>query len=133
MKSLILNPSRKTLVSAVLAAAALGAGMNAVAGGPFGWRYAPQGYYYQTQQRDRAEVEKQARAALDHAVKGEVWKSPRGITHIPLVNKDKLVIGNLWEEADLKAVEFGAYWTGRYGTKVELVSGGKVVGTLWLQ
>jgi len=131
MKTLLTTP--KTLLTVVLATAALGAGMDALAGGPYGWRYAaPQGYYYQTLQRDRADVEKAAREALAVAVKGEAWKSPRGVNHIPLINRDKLVIGNLWEDTDLKAVEFGAYWTGRQGTKVELVSGGKVVGMLWL-
>ncbi len=106
---------------------------DAIAAGPYGWRYnAPGHYYYQDKQLDRATVEKKARAALDGVTKGEPWKSPRGITHIPLLNKDKLVVGNLWEDSDLKAVEVGAYWTGARGTRVELVAGGKVIGMLWL-
>ena len=106
---------------------------DTLAAGPYGWRYnAPGYYYYQDRQLDRATVEKNARAVLDGVTKGEQWKSPRGVNHIPLLNKDKLVVGMLWEDADLKAVEVGTYWTGARGTKAELVAGGKVVGTLWL-
>jgi hypothetical protein len=122
------------LVPLFLLAAGAFAVTDALAAGPYGWRYsAPGGYYYQDKQLDRATVEKNARAALDAAAKGEAWKSPRGINHVPLVNKDKLVIGNLWEDVDLKSIEIGAYWTGRGGTKAELTVGGKVVGVLWLQ
>jgi len=106
---------------------------DALAQGPYGWRYnAPGYYYYQDKQLDRATVEKNVRAVLDGVTKGEPWKSPRGITHIPLLNKDKMVVGNLWEDVDLKTVEVGTYWTGRRGTKADLVAGGKVVGVIWL-
>jgi hypothetical protein len=106
---------------------------DTLAAGPYGWRYnAPGYYYYQDRQLDRATVEKNARAALDGVTKGEQWKSPRGVNHIPLLNKDKLVVGMLWEDVDLKSVEVGTYWTRARGTKAELVAGGKVVGTLWL-
>lgn len=118
---------------AVLAAGALAA-PGALAQGPWGWRYnAPGHYYYQDKQLDRAAVEKDAKAALATATKGEAWKSPRGVNHIPIVNKDKLVIGNLWEDVDLKTVEVGTYWTGRGGTRVDLVANGKVVGVLGLR
>jgi hypothetical protein len=122
---------------ALLPLAAMVAGIFVVNGadaaGPYGWRYnAPGYYYYQDKQLDRAAVEKSARTALDAMSKGEAWKSPRGVTHIPLLNKDKLAVGNLWEDIDLKKVEVGAYWTGARGTRVELVAGGKVVGMLWL-
>jgi hypothetical protein len=106
----------------------------AIAARPGGWRYnGPGGFYYQDKQLDRATAEKNAKTALAGATKGEPWKTPRGVTRIPLLNKDRLVIGSLWEDADLKGVEIGAYWTGRNGTNAELVSAGKVVGMLWLQ
>lgn len=122
---------------ALLPLAAMVAGVFVVNGadaaGPYGWRYnAPGYYYYQDKQLDRATVEKNVRTTLAAMSKGEAWKSPRGVTHIPLLNKDKLVVGNLWEDVDLKTVEVGAYWTGARGTRVELVAGGKVVGMLWL-
>lgn len=118
------------LVALLASAATL---TDAVAAGPYGWRYnAPGHYYYQDKQLDRATVEKNARATLDAVTKGEPWKSPRGVTYTPLLNKDRLVVGSLWEDADLKSVEIGAYWTGGRGTKAELVAGGKVVGMLWL-
>jgi len=101
---------------------------------PYGWRHSgPGGYYYQDKQVDRTVVEKSAKAILMDVTKGESWKTPRGITQIPLINKDKLIVGNLWEDADPKALEIGAYWTGGGGTRVELVSSGKVVGMLWVQ
>jgi hypothetical protein len=122
------------LVSALLLATGAFVVTDALAAGPYGWRYsAPGGYYYQDKQLDRATVEKNAKAALAAATKGEAWKSPRGINHIPLLNKDKLVVGNVWEDVDLKSVEIGAYWTGRGGTRVDLVANGKVVGVLGLQ
>lgn len=122
---------------ALIPLAALLAGAFAVtdagAAGPYGWRYnAPGYYYYQDKQLDRATVEKSARAALDGVTKGEPWKSPRGVTQTPLLNKDKLAVGTLWEDADLKALEVGTFWTGPRGTKAELVAGGKVVGMLLL-
>jgi len=101
---------------------------------PYGWRHSgPGGYYYQGKQVDPAVVEKNAKAVLAAVTKGNPWKTPRGINQIPLVNKDKLIVGNLWEDADLKALEIGAYWAGPAGTRVELVSNGKVVGMLWMQ
>jgi hypothetical protein len=42
------------------------------------------------------------------------------------------VVGNLWEDADLKGLEVGGYWAARFGVKVELVHDGKVVGMIWL-
>lgn len=125
---------KKSLMS--LSVLALAAGMFAAApvqAAPYGWRYAGPGYYYADKQVDRATIEKKVKDALAGVTKGESWKRPNGINHIPLVNKDKLVVGNLWEDADPKALEIGAFWIGRGGTKAELVSGGKVVGTLWVQ
>lgn len=125
----------KSLMS--LSAVALAAGLFAVGqaqAAPYGWRYSGPGhYYYADKQVDRATVEKKVKDTLAGVTKGEAWKSPNGVNHIPLLNKDKLAVGNLWEDADPKSLEVGAFWTGRGGTKAELVSGGKVVGTLWLQ
>lgn len=129
-----MNTRTLAAISLATFAASVFAASDALAAGPWGWRYnAPGYYYYQDKQFDRATLEKNAKATLGAATKGEAWKSPRGVNHIPILNKDKLVIGNLWEDADLKTLEIGAYWTGRYGTKAELVAGGKVVGSLWLK
>lgn len=126
--------ARTALIPLAALMAVTFAATDAVAAGPYGWRYnAPGYYYYQDKQLDRATVEKNVRAALDGVTKGEAWKSPRGVNHIPLLNKDKLVVGNLWEDVDLKTVEVGTYWTGPRGTKADLVAGGKVVGVIWLQ
>lgn len=127
-----MNPRLALIPLAALMAGAF-AVTDAAAAGPYGWRYnAPGHYYYQDKQLDRATIEKNVRAALDGVTKGEQWKSPGGVNHIPLLNQDRLVVGNLWEDVDLKTVEVGAYWTGARGTKADLVAGGKVVGALWL-
>lgn len=125
---------KRSLIS--LSALALAAGAFSVGqaqAAPYGWHQAKPGYYYSDKQVDRATIEKKVKDSLTAVTKGEAWKSPNGVNHIPLLNKDKLAVGNLWEDADPKALEVGAFWTGRGGTKAELVSGGKVVGVLWVQ
>jgi|YelNatPaOPRAMG01_1025707.scaffolds.fasta_scaffold00295_49 hypothetical protein len=98
----------------------------------FGWKFGPRwGYYYADKELDRSKVETDAKALLAKATKGETWKDPRGVQHIPLVFGND-VVGNLWEDADLKELEVGGYWAARFGVKVELVHDGKVVGMIWL-
>jgi len=99
---------------------------------PFGWKFGPRwGQYYAEQELDRSDIEKDAKALLARAIKGEAWTNPRGIRHIPLLDGSNLV-GHLWEDADLASLEVGTYWAGRFGVKVELVHGSRVVGMLWL-
>lgn len=127
-----MNKAAAAMMAVALATGSLIAGD--VLAAPYGWRHSgPGGYYYQDKQVDPTVVEKNAKAVLAGVTKGDSWKTPRGINQIPLVNKDKLIVGNLWEDADPKALEIGTYWTGPGGTKVELVSNGKVVGMLWVQ
>jgi hypothetical protein len=107
---------------------------QAFAAGP-PWRYAgpPGYYYYQDKQQNRTTIEKEAKAILEAATKGESWKTPGGITLIPILGKDKAIVGNLWQDTDLKSLGVGVYWTAPFGTRVDLVVGNNVVGMLWVQ
>jgi hypothetical protein len=98
----------------------------------FGWKFGPRwGSYYAEKELDREKVEKDAQSLLAKANNGDKWTDPRGIQHISLlVGHD--VVGNLWEDADLKSLEVGTYWAARFGVKVELVHDGRVVGMVWL-
>jgi len=40
-------------------------------------------------------------------------------------------VGNLWEEADLAALQVAGYWAAPFGVKVELARDGLVEGMLW--
>lgn len=96
------------------------------------FKYGPKwGSYYSEREIDRNKVEKDAKALLGEVTKGEKWTNPHGVTHIPLLFDDG-VVGHLWKDVDLKSVEIGAYWIGRFGIKVELISNNEVVGMLWL-
>jgi hypothetical protein len=122
-------------VVAGLTAASLIAAQAFAAGPPYGWRFTgpPSFYYYQDKQLDRATIEKKAKAILDTASKGESWMSPGGVTVIPILGKDKSVVGNLWQDADLKRLGVGVYWTAPFGTRIDLVADGRAVGMLWVQ
>ena len=99
---------------------------------PFGWRYGPRwSYYYSGKEVDRDTVEKNAEAVLSQATKGQAWTDPRGVKHIPIVVSGG-VVGDLWEDVDLKKLRVGAYWAAGFGVKAELVQDGKVVGTTWV-
>jgi hypothetical protein len=100
----------------------------------FGWKFGPRWGCYCAgagKEPDRDVVEKNAKDLLAKAVKGEEWMDPRGIKHIPLIVNGE-TIGNLWKDADLKAIEIGAYWSGRFGIKAELVGNKEVIGVIWL-
>jgi hypothetical protein len=127
-----MKPFASTLLAAALAAGSFAAAAQPPGPGPaWGWRYGPPGYYYQAKPLDRAAVEKKAKAILDGASKGQAWTSPAG-ARIP-IQSGKNVVGNLWEDKELKSLDIGAYWAGRFGTAVELVADGKVVGMLWVK
>lgn len=123
------------IIATAVAAASFISAQAFAAGPPYGWRFAgpPGFYYYKDKQQDRTTVEKKAKAILDAASKGEAWKSPGGVTVIPLLGKDKAVVGNLWQDADLKSLAVGTYWTAPFGTRIDLVAEGKVVGMVWLE
>ncbi|MEM3503828.1 MAG: hypothetical protein QW134_06360, partial [Nitrososphaeria archaeon] len=61
------------------------------------------------------------------------FNNPRGIKHIPLLLNDE-VVGQLFDNVeDLKSMEVASYWVGKFGVKVDLAQGKKVVGMLWLK
>ena len=129
-----MKPFASTLLAVTLAAGSFTAIAQPAGPGPWGWRFGPPGFYgfyYQGKQLDRATVEKKAKATLDGASKGQSWNTPAG-ARIP-IQSGQDVVGNLWEDKDLKSLGVGAYWAGRFGTTAELVADGKVVGMLWVK
>ncbi len=76
-------------------------------------------------------VEEKTKEILTKAKKGKGWVNPRGIRHIPLLVEDEIV-GNLWEDVELKSLEIGTYWEKPCCVKVELLAKDKVVGMLWV-
>ena len=98
----------------------------------YGWKYGRrwQGYFADVE-IDRDTVEKSAKKVLDKAKKGDEWKSPVGVKHIPILVDDEPV-GNLWEDEKLSKLEIGSYWAASFGIKAELLHKDKVVGMLWV-
>jgi hypothetical protein len=130
-------PSVTVLASVLALTQALAQGPGGMGKGPgmgmgpgFGWKQGPRGYY-SGEEIPRERIEADAKALLQKAATGPEWTSPRGVTHIQIV-VDKEIIGHLWEKVDLKTVEVGASWTGRWGHHVQLEKDKKVVGMIWL-
>ncbi len=99
---------------------------------PFGrWRVGRFGYAFEGEP-NYEEIKSKAKALLEKATKGAEWRCRCGTIHIPLL-VDNSIVGELWEDVDPKELEVGAYWYGRWGTKVQLVKEGRVVGFIWLQ
>jgi hypothetical protein len=107
-----------------------GMGMGPGMGPSFGWKQGPRGYY-SGEEVPREKIEADAKTLLQKAATGAEWTSPRGVKHIQIL-VDKEIIGHLWEKVDLKTVEVGASWTGRWGHHVQLEKDKKVVGMIWL-
>lgn len=108
-----------------------GYGMGPGMMGPgFGWKQGSRGYY-SGEEVPREQIETNARALLEKATTGAEWTNPRGVRHIQIL-VDKEIVGHLWEEVDLKTVEVGASWTGRWGQHVQLEKDKRVVGMIWL-
>jgi hypothetical protein len=78
---------------------------------------------------DRAKVAGAARSLLDQATTGEAWIDPHGQRHIPIL-VGGAVVGSLWADADLAALDAARYWAAPFGAKVELTHHGEVVGML---
>jgi hypothetical protein len=130
------NSKRSKVLATVVAGSlvALLAGTALAQPGPgFGWRYGPgfQGYY-SGQEVARDKVEAAVKATLAKAKKGTAWTSPRGFKRTPLMI-DNDVVGNLWDDADLATLQVGSYWAGPFGQHVELLSGSRVVGMMWVR
>ena len=102
---------------------------------PFGapgwkWKVGRFGYTLENEP-DYEEIKAKTKELLEKAVKGNAWRNPRGVLHVPLVVENQIV-GELWEDLDPKELEVGSYWFGKWGTKVQLVKDGRVVGFIWL-
>jgi hypothetical protein len=100
---------------------------------PWGWRYGPRAYGYSSgAEVDRGKVDAAVKETLSKATKGQLWTTPAGTKHTPLL-LDNQVVGQLWEDADPKTLVIGAFWAGPWGVNVELVKDGKVVGMVWVK
>jgi len=100
---------------------------------PWGWRYGPRAYGYSSgAEVDRGKVDTAVKETLDKATKGQLWTTPAGTKHTPLLI-DNQVVGQLWEDNDPKTLIMGAFWAGPWGVNVELVKDEKVVGMLWVK
>ena len=97
---------------------------------PWGWKMRKFGYA--TEDVDYEKLKSDAKELLSKVNKGNEWKCGCGTTHIPLTI-DNEIVGELWEDVDLSSLEIGSYWSSRRGTKVQLVSNGKVVGFVWME
>lgn len=100
---------------------------------PYGWKFGRRwhGYYVETE-ISRENVEAAVKALLVKARKGETWTSPCcGVRHFPIL-VDTNIVGHLWEDVDLSALEVSAFWSGPFGVKAELASQGRVVGMVWV-
>ncbi|MDV3103510.1 GAF domain-containing protein [Thermococcus waiotapuensis] len=91
-----------------------------------GWKWKVGRFGY-TMEEGKEEIKAKTKELLEKASKGNAWRNPRGVLHVPLVVEDQ-VVGELWEDLDPKGLEVGAYWFGKWGTKVQLVKDGRVVG-----
>lgn len=102
-------------------------------GPPWGWRYGPRNYGYSSgAEADRGKVDAAAKEILSKVTKGQLWTTPAGTKHTPLL-LDNQVVGQLWEDADPRTLIIGAFWAGQWGVNVELVKDSKVVGMLWVK
>ena len=100
---------------------------------PWGWRYGPRAYGYSSgAEVDRGKVDTAVKETLSKATKGQLWTTPAGTKHTPLLI-DNQVVGQLWEDTDPKTLIMGAFWAGPWGVNAELVKDGKVVGMLWVK
>ncbi|AMQ19589.1 hypothetical protein [Thermococcus peptonophilus] len=77
------------------------------------------------------EIKSRAKEALQNASKGTPWQNFWGPVRIPIIINGQIA-GQLWEDVDLKEVEIGTYVQGMWGTKVQLLKDGRVVGFLGL-
>jgi hypothetical protein len=102
-------------------------------GPPWGWRYGPHAYGYSSgAEVDRGKVDAVVKETLSKATKGQNWTTPAGTKRTPIM-LDNQVVGQLWEDADLKTLTIGAFWAGPWGVNVELVRDDKVVGMIWVK
>ncbi len=77
------------------------------------------------------EIKSRAKEALQNASKGTPWQNFWGPARIPIIVNGQIA-GQLWEDVDLSEVEIGTYVQGMWGTRVQLLKDGRVVGFLRL-
>jgi hypothetical protein len=123
-----------SVVATAVLVLSLGGIAIAQRGPGFGWRYnsGAGGYYSGKVAVAPEKVEAAAKAALAKAKKGTAWSSRGGVAHTPILIGTEIV-GQLWEDADLSKLQVGSFWAGPFGQKVELVSGTRVVGMMWVR
>jgi hypothetical protein len=95
------------------------------------WKKGAWGYYSTPTAPSYDELASKVKDLLGKASKGALWRDPRGVPHIPII-VDGHIIGEIWEDVDLKILQPGGYWAGKWGYKVQLVKDGRVVGFIWL-
>lgn len=122
--------------AALVAVLCLPVSLALAQGGPpwGGWRWRegpPYGYYSGTH-ISRSKIDAAVKETLDKATKGKSWTNPAGVTLTPIL-VDNQIVGQLWQNADLRRLAVGSYWAGRWGVNVQLVDNGNVVGMLWVK
>ena len=97
-----------------------------------GWRWKIGRFGYTTDSEpDYEKIRAEAKTLLEKAIKGEAWRSRCGTLHIPLIVEGN-IIGELWEDTEIKDLDIGTYWYGKWGIKVQLTKNGRIVGFIWL-
>jgi hypothetical protein len=130
---MMMTPLKRMAVLAVLLAVPAGAVLAQGGGPPWGWRYGPRIYGYSSgTEVDRGKVDAAVKETLSKVTKGQIWTTPGGTKHTPLL-VDNQVVGQLWEDSDPKTLTIGAFWAGPWGVNVELVKDTRVVGTVWIK
>jgi len=100
--------------------------------GVTGWKWKVGRFGYTMEKESNYEkIKAKAKELLEKATRGAVWKCRCGTTHISLL-VDGEILGELWEGVNPKELEVGAYWYGKWGTKIQLVKDERVMGFLWL-
>jgi hypothetical protein len=124
---------RATILAAVLSVSAgLALAQVSPPWGGWGWRFGPPNGYFSGTQVDRSKVDGAVKQTLDKAAKGQSWTNPGGVKLTPIMVGNEIV-GQLWEDADLKTLTVGSSWAGPWGVNVQLVKDGKVIGMVWVK
>jgi hypothetical protein len=123
---------RVAILAAALAIPSFALAQGAPPWGGWGWRQGPPYGYFSGTQVDRNKVDAAVKETLAKATEGKSWTNPGGVKLTPIL-VDNQIVGQLWEEGDLKTLTVGSYWAGRWGVNVELAKDGKIIGMLWVK
>lgn len=104
--------------------------------GSYGYGPGPHGYFGRgagpndsAAQVDASKVAAAAKEQLGKATEGQNWTAPNGAKLTPIL-VDNQIVGQLWQSADLTALDVGSYWQGPWGINVQLLKSGQVVGMM---